>query len=82
MCTISNANKDDDPLENHIVTFSDFLKLARVFKQDRSESYNHLLRRFSSYLVSCCWKKMHLRISHWAVQGFIYHLGLVEESSL
>jgi len=80
--TIANANRDDDPLENHVATFSHFVKLAREYKLDGSEGYDHLLTRFSPYLVSRCWKKMRRRISHWAAQGFIYYLGKVEESRL
>ncbi len=80
--TISNVNRNNDPLENHVATFSDFVKLAKTYKQTGSERYHHLVKRFSEYLVARYWPKMCRRISYWAAQGFIYYLGRVEESKL
>ena len=78
----SNWDRDDDPLENHVVTFEDFIKLARVYKRSKSQWYFDLFNRFFPYLVTSSTQKMRWRISYWVAQGFIYSLGKVDESRL
>jgi hypothetical protein len=35
--------------------------------------------KFTCYLVSTCWRKMHRRMTHWSSQGFISNLGEITE---
>ena len=78
----SNINRDDDPLENHVATFEDFIQLAREHKQSRSPQYLKLFDRFFPYLVARSAQKMRRRISYGVAQGFIFFLGKVDESRL
>jgi hypothetical protein len=41
-----------------------------------------LMPMFMQYMVATSWRKMRRRISTWSAQGFIYHLGQVEEEAL
>jgi hypothetical protein len=72
-------NRDDDPLENHIATLSQYVANCRRLD---NMSTRTLFGTFHKYLVATCWMKMLKRISHWYSEGFIYRLSLVDEKLL
>jgi hypothetical protein len=71
---------DDDPLENHITTVTHYMQLVRSCDNDLVTTT--LMPLFMQYMVASSWQKMHRRISVWSAQGFIYHLGRVDERAL
>ena len=78
-CLIEKIS-DNDPLENHVTTISHYMQLVRSCDADLVMTT--LMPMFMQYMVAISWRKMRRRISVWAAQGFIYHLGQVDERAL
>jgi hypothetical protein len=74
-------NSDNDPLENHIATLSQYVANCRRFKSDLASTHI-LFGTFHRYIVMICWKKMAKRITHWYSEGFIRQLSKVDQELL
>jgi len=67
----------DIPIADHICTVVDYINESGP-SDTWIQSFDHMTR----YLVACCWKKMHRRITHWSSQSFIYQLASFSDKDI
>ena len=73
-------NRRRDPLPNHVATVNEYLNKYKTL--DSKEEQTKMFKRFTHYIVACCWRKMRRRMTSWSSQGYFYCLGRLSEHTV